>query len=191
MSNHYSDVVTRFRSGNGAAWLDLLAQLLGRYKDRQVDAIADPTALREWLSDYGIEPTGPIDTADVEQFERVREALHRTTLAVLDGERGSAADLRLLARALEADQPLTIHATDDGLAVARPTTAAEALARLVREAVQDLTGPRRDHLHTCGDDTCSGIFLDYSGRRRWCSDERCGNRARVRAHRARRDAAET
>ena len=33
---------------------------------------------------------------------------------------------------------------------------------------------------TCDDETCAGIFIDHSGRRRWCSDERCGVRARVR-----------
>jgi predicted RNA-binding Zn ribbon-like protein len=64
-------------------------------------------------------------------------------------------------------------------------TAAEALARVARAAVQDLSGPTGTHLRPCGDDACSGIFVDYTGRRHWCSDERCGNRARVRAHRAR------
>ena len=71
--------------------------------------------------------------------------------------------------------------------IARGLSAADALraGRLVRDAVQDLSGPRRAHLRACGDETCSGIFLDHNGRRRWCSDERCGNRVRVRAHRAR------
>jgi hypothetical protein len=35
---------------------------------------------------------------------------------------------------------------------------------------------------------CSLLFVDTSrsGRRRWCSMERCGNRAKVAAHRRRR-----
>jgi predicted RNA-binding Zn ribbon-like protein len=177
--------VTQFRSGNGAAWLDLLAQLNGRYRERQIDAIEDTAALREWLREYGQEPTGDITMADVEQVQVVREALHRTTVAVLSGDRAQAADVRVLARVLEADRPLGIRLNDGGIDVVRPESAGEALARLVRDAVQDLSGPQRAHLRTCGDDTCSGIFLDYTGRRRWCSDERCGNRLRVRAHRAR------
>ena len=177
--------MTQFRSGNGAAWLDLLAQLAGRYRERQVDAIDTPAALREWLRDYGQEPTSDISTADVERFQVVREALHRTTVAVLRGERARPKDVRVLAEALEADRPLGIRLHDGGIDVVRPADAAEALARLVREAVQDLSGPQAAHLRACGDDTCSGIFLDYTGRRRWCSDERCGNRVRVRAHRAR------
>ena len=70
-------------------------------------------------------------------------------------------------------------------AVGRPETAEEALGRLARNAVHDLSDPYSPQLRACGDDTCSGIFLDPTGRRRWCSDERCGNRLRVRAHRAR------
>jgi predicted RNA-binding Zn ribbon-like protein len=184
-SNHYHDVVTQFSSGNGAAWLDLLAQLGGRYRERQVDAIDNPAALREWLLDYGQEPTNDISAADVERFQVVREALHRTTVAVMGGDRAEPADVRLLTRALQADRPLGIRLDDGGICVVRPASAGEALARLVRDAVRDLSGPQRAHLRPCGDDTCSGVFVDYTGRRRWCSDERCGNRLRVRAHRAR------
>ncbi|WP_407935666.1 CGNR zinc finger domain-containing protein [Jatrophihabitans cynanchi] len=60
-----------------------------------------------------------------------------------------------------------------------------ALARIAREAVGHLTGPERTRLRACSDETCGGIFLDESGRRRWCSDSLFGSRARVRAHRAR------
>jgi predicted RNA-binding Zn ribbon-like protein len=180
-------VVTRFRSGNGAAWLDLLAQVLGRYRDRQVDAIDTPATLREWLRDYDLEPVGAVDETDVERFRDVREALHRTAVAVMHGDRAAAADVRMLTEALQADRPLGVQVAEGGLTVTRPATAAEALARLVREAVQDMSGPKRSQLRPCGDETCSGIFLDHTGRRRWCSDERCGNRLRVRAHRARRE----
>jgi predicted RNA-binding Zn ribbon-like protein len=39
----------------------------------------------------------------------------------------------------------------------------------------------------CGADNCYLIYLDTSrpGNRRWCSMERCGNRAKVRGHRSR------
>jgi predicted RNA-binding Zn ribbon-like protein len=180
--------VTQFRSGNGAAWLDLLAQLAGRYRERQVDAIDNPAALRDWLRVYGLEPTGAVTAADVERFQAVREVLHAAAAATLRGDRVKLSDVRVLADALQADRPIGIRGTSDGLAIVRPGTATESLARLVRDAVQDLSGPQRTHLRPCGDDTCSGIFFDYTGRRRWCSDERCGNRLRVRAHRARRTA---
>jgi predicted RNA-binding Zn ribbon-like protein len=46
-----------------------------------------------------------------------------------------------------------------------------------------LTGPSREHVHTCP--SCGWLFLDPRGRRRWCSMATCGNRAKVRAHAAR------
>lgn len=177
--------MTKFRSGNGAAWLDLLATLNGRYRERQADALDSPGRLREWLREYGIEPTGAVTDADLQQARAVREALHRTAGAALHDRPPNAADLRLLDEVLAGDKPLRLRRGSAQLGVARPATAAEALARLTRDAVQDLAGPRRGELHACGDDTCSGIFLDATGRRRWCSDQTCGNRMRVRAHRAR------
>lgn len=177
--------VTQFLTGNGAPWLDLLATHRGRYRDVQRDQVETPSALRGWLRTHGLEPTGAVGPADVAQVQAAREALHRTAVATLAGRRAEPADLRRLEEILAADRPLSVRADGGGLGVRRPATAAEALARLTRDAVQMLAGPDREHLHACGDDTCSGIFLDRTGRRRWCSDERCGNRMRVRAHRAR------
>lgn len=184
-SNHYSERVTKFRSGNGAPWLDLLATLGGRYRARPVDALASPALLREWLRQHGLEPSGAVTEDDLVAARELREAVHRVTAGSLRGEPPAPADRRTIAGALAADQPLRLNPRASELAVTRPATTAEALARLARDAVQDLVGDRRGQLHACGDDTCSGIFLDGTGRRRWCSDQTCGNRLRVRAHRAR------
>ena len=184
-SNHYAGDVTKFRGGNGAAWLDLLATLGGRYRAQQRDALATPALLREWLRQHGAEPTGAVTDADLVLARDLREALHRAAVAALRDEPPAADDRRLIAAALAADEPLRLNPRSRELAITRPATARAALARLARDAVQDLAGARRAQLHACGDDTCSGVFLDGTGRRRWCSDQTCGNRLRVRAHRAR------
>jgi predicted RNA-binding Zn ribbon-like protein len=177
--------VTNFRTGNGAPWLDLLATLGGRYRARQVDALATPAQLRTWLQENGMEPTGAVTEADLAQVREVREALHRLAVAAINDQPPGSTDVRLIDAALRADTPLQLRRAGTRLTTARPATVPEALARLTRDAVQDLTGPQRAHLHSCGDHTCSGIFRDSTGRRRWCSDQTCGNRIRVRAHRAR------
>ena len=177
--------MTKFRTGNGAAWLDLLATLSGRYRGKHVDALDSPARLREWLRERTMEPTGPVTEEDLQQVRGVREALHRAAVAALRAQPPSAQDMRVIGAALAADEPVGLRRDGPRLAIARPATAAEALARLTRDAVQDLAGPQRAHLHACADDTCSGIFADATGRRRWCSDQTCGNRMRVRAHRAR------
>jgi predicted RNA-binding Zn ribbon-like protein len=177
--------VEEFRSGNGAAWLDLLATVNGRYRPVRIDAIETPAALRAWLRANSMEPRSAVTEADVQQFQAAREAMHHVAAAAVRGESMASADVRLLAQALRGDRALSLRKHLAGLAVGRPETAAEALGRIARSAVQDLSDSHRPQLRACGDDTCSGIFLDPTGRRRWCSDERCGNRMRVAAHRAR------
>ena len=177
--------MTRFRTGNGAAWLDLLATLGGRYRDRQLDSLEGPAQLREWLREHALEPAGAVTEDDLDRVRAVREALHRIAAAALEDERPNATDIRLISDTLQADRPVRLRQAASGFRLARPATVAEALARLTRDAAQDLTGPRRAQLHPCGDHTCSGIFIDTTGRRRWCSDQTCGNRVRVRAYRAR------
>jgi predicted RNA-binding Zn ribbon-like protein len=177
--------VTNFSSGYGATWLDLLATRRGRYRAQQTDEVDSLTALRAWLRENALEPTAALTDGDVESVDAVRETLHRLAAAAVRGERPQSSDVRSIEQTLQADRGVRVRVGADGLTVNRPATTAEALARLAREAVQDLTAPRRASLRGCDDDTCGGIFLDHTGRRRWCSDEICGNRMRVQAHRAR------
>ncbi|HVZ33152.1 MAG TPA: CGNR zinc finger domain-containing protein, partial [Polyangiaceae bacterium] len=122
---------------------------------------------------------------DVQLACELREALHAAAREALRDAPPSVAACRSIEAALAQDQPLRLDRGRAGLQPRAPATTAEALARVARAAVDDLSGPARAQLRACGDDTGAGSFLDYSGRRHWCSDERCGNRARVRAHRAR------
>ena len=47
-----------------------------------------------------------------------------------------------------------------------------------------------ERVRECAADDCAIVFYDESrsNNRRWCSMQRCGNRAKVRAHRARTSA---
>jgi predicted RNA-binding Zn ribbon-like protein len=185
--------MTEFRTGYGAAWLDLLASLTGRYLETTRELLPDPEAARRWLAEHDLEPVAPVTEADLQALRALREAVHRTAAATVRGDRPTDSDLETIDRALADDRPgrlepgaLDLGAADTGrLVLSRPRTPAEAAGRLARHAVDDLSGPRRGLLRFCGDSDCAGIFLDHTGRRRWCADERCGVRARVRAHRAR------
>jgi predicted RNA-binding Zn ribbon-like protein len=70
-----------------------------------------------------------------------------------------------------------------------PVTTDEALARIARQALEQLTGVERDQLVSCAEQDCRWVFLDPTGRRRWCPSPACASRGRVRALRARRKAA--
>jgi predicted RNA-binding Zn ribbon-like protein len=177
--------MTEFPTGNGADWLDLLATHRGRYRSEHVDLLSDAAALRAWFAEHGMEPLAAVTPADVEATRTLRESLHRLVVATVDGRAPDTQDVSALGEALAEDRPLRVRRTGPHLRVARPADAAVARAWLARQAATDLAGTQNTRLRACDDETCSGIFLDHSGRRRWCSDERCGVRAGVRAHRAR------
>ncbi len=69
-------------------------------------------------------------------------------------------------------------------------TAPAALATLARDAVDLFGGPLASRIRVCAAADCGLLLVDTSrpGRRRWCSMQRCGNRAKIREHRALRTA---
>jgi predicted RNA-binding Zn ribbon-like protein len=174
-----------FRFGYGAPWLDLLATRRMRRRPPEREYLTAPAVLQSWLRAEKLQPAAAPTDADLGAFVELREALYLLARAALAGTRPPAAAVQTLNAALRHDAPPQLTATADGIQARRPSDATAALGRIAREAAEALTGPARERLRACGDETCGGIFLDDSGRRRWCSDALCGSRARVRAHRAR------
>jgi predicted RNA-binding Zn ribbon-like protein len=62
----------------------------------------------------------------------------------------------------------------------------QALSVMAREAVELFAPEERERIRECAADDCTIVFYDESrsNNRRWCSMQRCGNRAKVRKHRA-------
>lgn len=62
-----------------------------------------------------------------------------------------------------------------------------ALSTVARDAVRLLAADNTDRVRECAASDCALVFFDESrsGNRRWCSMQRCGNLAKVRAFRAR------
>lgn len=170
---------TEHRFDTGAAWLDLLATLGHAYGEVSIERLPDVDALRTWLDHERLTPEAPLTAADVATVRELRETLRPVVLAVLDGRPPSVAPLGPY---LSADEPVRAVVRDGRPAPAPPSTLAAALARLVRQAVEQLPDAP---LRACADDECHLAYLDPAGRRRWCAPERCGVKARVRAHRAR------
>ena len=63
-------------------------------------------------------------------------------------------------------------------------TALALLAPVLWSAGDLLAGPRLDRVRRCANPECGWLFLDDSraGKRRWCSMQSCGNRAKARRH---------
>jgi predicted RNA-binding Zn ribbon-like protein len=174
-----------FRLEMGAAWLNLVTTLHGRRRDELRDHLAAPADLGRFLNAVALSPLRRPDAEDLAAAHRLREALYDLARAVADGTPVPPAAVRTVNEFLSADVTPRLSGGADGVRASRPADTRQALARLARQAVDQLGSTDRPRLRACGDDTCAGIFIDESGRRRWCNDSRCGSRARVQAHRAR------
>lgn len=121
----------------------------------------------------------------------LRETLYRLVMAAGTGAgKKPAADLERLNHWL-AEAPATARLVPakggGGYAWAEPRAGlglAAPLQRLAHAAAELLTSDRLARVHTCAGPGCGWLFIDASpsGRRRWCSMETCGNRAKAQRH---------
>jgi predicted RNA-binding Zn ribbon-like protein len=174
-----------FRYDTGTPWLDLLATVGNAYGDRSVERMRGLPELVEWLGHQGLTPQQPPTEDDLASVRELRALLRPVVLAELAGEPIDPAVLGALQPWLDRAVPPRVEVRDGRAALAPPPTVDAALAVLCRQAVEFLAGPGSAHLHACADPACHMAFVDPTGRRRWCSAEICGVKARVRAHRAR------
>jgi predicted RNA-binding Zn ribbon-like protein len=154
------------------------------------DALEDLDALLRWgrragAYDGDAEPAGN-GARELRAGLRLRDALHDLFAAIATGQEPPAAALERLRRdagaglragRLRADGRLDWRADD----VRRIRFAvAESALRL-------LSDPERlARVRHCPGRNCGWLFLDVSGRRRWCEMGKCGSREKMRRMYARR-----
>jgi len=161
---------------------------LGGRDGIEVERLAGPMNLGDWLVAAGlVDPPGPIAAPnDVEAARALREAIYRCGRAVTGRTAMPAADVATI-NAYAARPSVRHELTPEG-AVRRVAPSIEAaLSTVAADAIATLAEPLGRRIRLCPE--CRMMFLDNSraGRRRWCSSAAgCGNRAKVRSHRARR-----
>ena len=171
----------RFRGGHAA--LDLTATLGGRLKEETRELIATPADLDRWLASSGLAARRPGSTDDDVLLARdLREAIY----ALASGSRRPGA--RETLNAIAARPAARPHLTASSK-IRLEGAAAELLATVARDSIELLGGADRGRIRQCEGDGCAILFLDLSrtGERRWCSMAGCGNRAKARAFRNRRN----
>jgi len=150
------------------------------------ERLGSPADLADWLSDRFPAADGTVTERDLVDATAFRDAIARAAIAVAHGRSIDAGDVDVIN--LFAATPDIAPALGGGSRQAGRSTvrAAQALSSMAREAVR-LFGTGHDRLRECDADDCRLVFYDESraNTRRWCSMQRCGNRAKVRAHRAR------
>jgi predicted RNA-binding Zn ribbon-like protein len=157
--------------------------------DGPSDALQTPDGLAAWLIEQGLlarEHT-PLTAADRELAVSLREAL-RSLMLANNGEPvdpGAAGQLDATARRGELRLSFA-----EGISVGLTPGVAglpAALARLVVPVAEALRDGSWARVKACRASDCHWAFYDHSRNRSgvWCDMAVCGNRTKVRAHRAR------
>lgn len=123
--------------------------------------------------------------SDVPALRALRAAITRTARGAAGGVVPGADDIAVI-NAAAARSPLVPRLTHDGAAVVQPGSARQALSTLARDAIDLFSSPLLvARIRVCAADDCELLLLDTSrpGTRRWCSMERCGDRAKKRSAR--------
>jgi predicted RNA-binding Zn ribbon-like protein len=162
--------VANTRHGPGGHWFARVTR-----DDGDHDHLRAPAEAVRYLADHGVSvPDEPPTASDLADLTAIREMVR----GLRDPAAGWSEDvLAILSRSrFRLDAGRGLAAAGDGW----QTFAGDLMLPLL-----EVVG-LRERLLTCGNPACRLVFLDASksGTRRWCDDAGCGNRNRVRRHRA-------
>ena len=156
----------------------------------RVEKLTGPDSLRAWLAEHElIGEREPVGDADFAAAIALREALRKLLLA----NNGAALDpaavetLNNAARGAE----LTVRFDTAGAAALSPVRPGlqGATGRLLAIVFRSMADGTWERFKACPHgDGCEWAFYDYSKNRSstWCAMQPCGNRAKARAYRVRR-----
>jgi predicted RNA-binding Zn ribbon-like protein len=155
------------------------------YSDAWED-LHDAADLGAWLSERFPGVDSSATDRDLVDATALRAAIARIATSAARGQAPSGDDIdviNLFAATPDIPPALAGGSRQAGRSHAR---AGQALSELAREAVALFAPEAIGRIRECSADECRLIYLDdsRSNNRRWCSMQRCGNRAKVRAHRA-------
>ncbi|NEB10086.1 CGNR zinc finger domain-containing protein [Streptomyces coelicoflavus] len=178
-----------YRFDPGALCLELLTTG-GPGAFARWEVLHEPADLAAWAGRSRL-PDGlelALDRTDVARARTLRDALFLLAADRAHGRPLHPGHLDAV-NAAAAEAPLVTRLEPDGTRgwAPGPATGTRLLSTVARDAIELFTGPYADRVRECGAHNCYLLFVDTSrpGRRRWCAMEHCGNREKVRAHRAR------
>jgi predicted RNA-binding Zn ribbon-like protein len=147
------------------------------------DALLDPDSLDRWGARLGVAGSagGP---EELELARGLRTALHHIFSALAREQQPDPFSLsRLRFAYAQAVAAGTLTAREDGGFGLdwRPGEPRRVRFAVAADAVALLADPARlARLHRCPGRDCGWVFLNVSGRRRWCSMDTCGSREKMR-----------
>jgi predicted RNA-binding Zn ribbon-like protein len=180
-------------SGSAPHDLELVIDFVNTLNlDLGLDDLSEPDHLAAWLDARGLVEQGAVaNAAQLARAHDLREAL-RTILVVHNdaiAENGSPPSAALESIA-ERGRLSVRFAADGSVRVAPRAMGVDgALAALLAPIARASADGSWARVKACADDGCQWAFYDRSRNRsgRWCDMAECGNRAKVRAYRTRRN----
>ena len=146
------------------------------------DALVEPDSLERWGHRVGI--AAPADQVELAAARELRPALRAVLISAAHGAPPDPAARDLLIRTYaEAAAAARLSPRDGAYVLDWPgddprkirfAVAADAIALLA-------DADRLQRIHVCPGRNCGWLFLNKSGRQRWCSMATCGSRAKMRA----------
>lgn len=164
--------------------LDLRSFVLHGHRLPGGDALATPEQARAWFAAHS--PAGVAATVTESDLELARD-LRDELRAAIDPASAPPSTGRAFADLVE------VRLAPGRPPALTPTSAAGGvLGEVVRCALALAQRDLWSRLKVCGAEDCHWVFYDRmkSAKGRWCSPERCGNRSKTRAYRARRSTAD-
>ncbi len=145
-----------------------------------------PDDLTTWLRDRFPVAVGTARSRDLFDAISLRDAIGRMAQAAARGDDVRSQDIDLVNLYAATPDIPPVLAGGSRQAGRSVQTVGQALSTIARDAVDLFGDVNADRIRECSGD-CGIVYLDTSraAPRRWCSMQRCGNRAKVRAHRAR------
>ncbi|MFE9728442.1 CGNR zinc finger domain-containing protein [Streptomyces sp. NPDC005794] len=178
-----------FRFDPGALCLELLLTSDPGGLPWHYETLGEPADLERWAGESRL-PDGlrlVVGAAELDRARELRGALWRMTMSRARGEDLAPGDLDVVNSAAARPPLVAAMSPGGGRTWAPGATGTALLSTVARDAVDLFTGPYAHRIRACEAHNCALHFVDTSrpGRRRWCAMGRCGNRNKVRAHRAR------
>ncbi len=166
----------------------------GKERADETETLRTPTDVIVWGRRAGIvDLHGRLQLmpGELAAARRLRRAIHDVFLATARGEAPDVSALSLLQRTFaQAFAAATLELRHDGWRVQWERDDQRRIRFAVAVSAVDLLrdDARSERVRMCPGTDCGWLFLDASGRRRWCSMDMCGSREKMRRHYRRRRA---
>lgn len=157
-------------------------------RDEEIELLNSPQEFYSWVNGAGLSIDDDIKSQDLSIILEFREALSHVFTATLN-------DRAIPSKALDIiNKHLINHGVEQKLkrvqgrleihSVNTKMSQEQLLGHIANEAALLLVSNKLEKLKKCANPKCILLFIDTSksGKRRWCSMDVCGNRAKAASH---------